>query len=86
MLLQLKNGHTIEISTEAYLDMTDEELRDLECLSPSQLMEINNPWYKPFSSKTTKIKKEDPEDPHALYNVTDEEKLDDFYDHEKEDI
>ena len=86
MLLQLKNGHTIEISTEAYLDMTDEELRDLECLSPSQLMEINNPWYKPFSSKTTKINKEDTEDPHALYNVTDEEKLEDYYDHEKEDI
>ncbi len=85
MLYQLANGHTIEISTEAYLDMTDEELRDLECLSPSQLMEINNPWYKPFSSKT-KTTKKDVEDPHALFNVTDEEKLQDYYDHEKEDI
>ena len=85
MLLQLANGHTIEISTEAYLDMTDEQLRDLECLSPSQLMEINNPFYKPFSSKTTKAERVI-EDPHALYNVTDEEKLEDFYDHEKEDI
>ena len=84
MLLQLRNGYTIEISTEAYLDMTDEELQDLECLSPSQLMEINNPFYKPYSSKTRKKSK--PEDPHALYNVTDEEKLKDYFDHEKEDI
>jgi len=85
MLYQLANGHTIEISTEAYLDMTDEELKDLECLSPSQLMEINNPWYKPFSSKT-RTKKKEVEDPHALHNVTDEEKLEEYFDHEKEDI
>jgi len=84
MLYQLANGHTIEISTEAYLDMTDEELRDLECLSPSQLMEINNPWYKPFSSKTKKQAKV--KDPYALHNVTDEEKLQEHYDQSKEDI
>lgn len=84
MLYQLANGHTIEISTEAYLDMTDEELRDLECLSPSQLMEINNPWYKPFSSKAKKQAKV--KDPYALHNVTDEEKLREHYDQNKEDM
>ena len=83
MLYQLKSGYTIEISTEAYFDMSDQELQDLECLSPSQLMEINNPFYKKFSSTTTKkiIK-----DPHALHNVSNKEKLDEYYEHEKEDI
>lgn len=84
MLYQLRSGFTIEISTEAYFDMSDQELNDLECLSPSQLMEINNPFYKKFSSTTTKkvVKK----DPHALHNITDEEKLDEYYEHKKEDI
>jgi hypothetical protein len=47
-------------------------------------MEINNPWYKPFSSKTKKQAKE--KDPYALHNVTDEEKLKDLYDQQKEDM
>tara|TARA_R100000544_G_scaffold37189_1_gene27693 strand:- start:590 stop:847 length:258 start_codon:yes stop_codon:yes gene_type:complete len=85
MLLQLRSGHTIEISIEAYLDMSDQDIQDLECLSPGQLMEINNPFYKPFSSKTKQIVK-DPKDPHALHNVTDEEKLEDMYDYDREDI
>jgi len=82
MLYQLKSGYTIEISTETYLDMTDQDLQDLECMSPSQLMEINNPFYKQFSSNTTKkIKK----DPYAVHNVSEKEKLDEYYEHEKED-
>ena len=84
MLYQLASGYTIELSTEAYLDMSDAELKELECLSPSQLMEINNPWFKPFSSKANKQKAVD--NPHAMYNVTDEEKMKEFYEHEKEDI
>ena len=86
MLYQLRSGHTIEISTEAYFSMSDQELQDLECLSPGQLMEINNPFYKPFSSKTKKDSA-GTKDPYALHNVTDEEKLKELYDQSiKEDI
>ena len=84
MLLQLKTGYTIEIPVEVYLDMTDEELQELECLSASQLMEINNPFYKSFADKTKK-EKIDADEQHALYNVPDHEKLDDYYDNELED-
>ncbi len=84
MLLQLKTGFTIEIPTEVYLDMTDEEIQELECLGSSQLMEINNPFYKSYAGKT-KIDKPVSTETKALYDVPDQEKLDDYYDHEKED-
>ena len=83
MLLQLRSGHTIEISTEAYLDMSDEEIRDLECLSPGQLMEINNPFYKAFGSKTHR--KSVTNDPYAVDNITSEEKRSEM-DYDKEDM
>ena len=40
MLYQLPSGRTIEISVEQYLDMTDEELRELDCLGHSNTMEL----------------------------------------------
>ena len=49
MLYQLPSGRTIEISVEQYLDMTDEELQELDCLSSSHTMEINNPFFSSFS-------------------------------------
>jgi len=85
MLLQLKTGFTIEIPTEVYLDMTDEELQELECLGPSQLMEINNPFYKSYAGKTKLDKLVSKEETKALYDVPDQEKLDEYFDHEKED-
>tara|TARA_Y100001938_G_scaffold141443_1_gene211164 strand:+ start:2284 stop:2544 length:261 start_codon:yes stop_codon:yes gene_type:complete len=85
MLLQLKTGFTIEIPTEVYLDMTDEELQELECLGPSQLMEINNPFYKSYAGKTKLDKPVSKEETKALYDVPDQEKLDEYFDHEKED-
>ena len=85
MLLQLKTGFTIEIPTEVYLAMTDEELQELECLGPSQLMEINNPFYKSYAGKTKLDKPVSKEETKALYDVPDQEKLDEYFDHEKED-
>ena len=85
MLLQLKTGFIIEIPTEVYLDMTDEELQELECLGPSQLMEINNPFYKSYAGKTKIDKPISKEETKALYDVPDQEKLDEYFDHEKED-
>tara|TARA_Y100001938_G_C8051698_1_gene412162 strand:- start:613 stop:873 length:261 start_codon:yes stop_codon:yes gene_type:complete len=85
MLLQLKSGFTIEIPIETYLDMSDEELQELECLNYNQLMEINNPFHKPYADKTKKNAKKEDDDPHAIYNVSDQEKLKDHFDQEKED-
>ena len=45
MLYQLPSGRTIEISVEQYLDMTDDELRELDCLSSTHTMEINNLFF-----------------------------------------
>ena len=87
MLIQLKSGHTIEISLDTYLDMSDEEIQNLECLSPGQLMQINNPFFKPYCEKEEKEETEekDKTSNYELHNVSDHEKLKELYDYDKED-
>ena len=46
MIYQLPNGRIIEISLEMYLDLTDDEIKDLNGLSGSYSSETNNPFYK----------------------------------------
>ena len=65
MLYQLKTGRTIEISIDQYLDMTDEELQDLEGLPNYNTIEVNNPFYNSYRQN---IKKE-------LEDLTDEKEL-----------
>ena len=78
MLYQLPSGRTIEISLEQYLDMTDQELQELDCLSSSYTMEINNPFYGTYT-KTTREKKPDLTDEHNLVDMPEEVKLKDKY-------
>ena len=54
MLYQLPNGKVIEISTEQYLDMTDEELEYLIAYNYGDVQE--DPW---FGSVLLKQEKED---------------------------
>jgi hypothetical protein len=54
MLYQLPNGKVIEISTEQYLEMTDEELEYLIAYNYGEMQE--NPW---FGSVLLKQEKED---------------------------
>lgn len=54
MLYQLPNGKVIEISTEQYLEMTDEELEYLIAYNYGEVQE--NPW---FGSVLLKQEKED---------------------------
>lgn len=43
MLYQLPNGRVIEISTEQYIEMTDEELEYLIAYNYGEILE--NPWF-----------------------------------------
>jgi hypothetical protein len=78
MLYQLASGRTIEISMEQYLDMTDEELQDLECLGNMNTMEINNPWHAKYS-KGDRARYKELTDEHNLIDLPTEVKLADKY-------
>jgi hypothetical protein len=86
MLYQLRSGRTIELSLEQYLDMSDEELNELEGLGSHQSMEINNPFYNSYKG-SGKVKKEPKEnnDEHDLTNIPTRVKLDDKYFHNKDE-
>lgn len=59
MLYQLPNGKVIEISTEQYFEMSDEELEYLVAYNYGDVME--DPWFGSVLSKSAPvIKEEDP--------------------------
>lgn len=66
MLYQLPNGKVIEISTEQYFEMTDEELEYLIAYNYGDVQE--NPW---FGSVLLKQEKEDDSIIQDLPEVTD---------------
>tara|TARA_R100001163_G_C4969054_1_gene129706 strand:+ start:368 stop:649 length:282 start_codon:yes stop_codon:yes gene_type:complete len=89
MIYQLPNGRIIEISTEMYFELTDEEIADLNGLSNTQTSDITNPFYKSVIKKGTKevIEEEKPEiwdveerEPD-LDEIKSIEKMDDKYFH-----
>mgnify|MGYP003148629083 CR=1 FL=1 len=84
MLYQLKNGRTIEISIEQYLEMTDEELEDLEGLGMNHTMEINNPFYNSYQKKT-RSKEEELTDEKPLGEIDERVRRGDKYFHNKDD-
>ena len=49
------------MTLEQYLDMSDDELKDLNGLDSSYSSNIKNPFYKSALEKCTKEKKEKPE-------------------------
>ena len=53
MLYQLPNGKVIEISTEQFVDMTDEELEYLIAYNYGEVQE--NPWFGSILNKHTSI-------------------------------
>lgn len=85
MLYQLASGRTIEISLEQYLDMTDEELNDLEGLNFTNTMEINNPFYGTYRETGVRSEKKAQTDEHDLTNIPNQVKLDDKYFHNKDE-
>ena len=85
MLYQLPSGRTIEIPIDTYLDMTDEELSELDCLSDSYTMEMNDPFYKPYSKGKTPRQKIKEDVKYGVDNASNVEKLNDEYFH-RDDI
>lgn len=57
MLYQLPNGRVIEMSTEQYFEMSDEELEYLVAYNYGDLLE--NPWFGSVLSKQPKPTPED---------------------------
>lgn len=49
MILQLPSGRIIELSTEEYLEMSDEEIKDLNSLGDSYTKEYIDPFYNLYS-------------------------------------
>ncbi len=79
MIIQLPNGRIIECSTEMYLDLSDEEIRDLNGLGVQYTRESTNPFYGQFSKDLSSAKKIAVEDMDEEY----EPRLDEIDDEEK---
>jgi hypothetical protein len=76
MLYQLPNGKVIEISTEQYLEMSDEELEYLIAYNYGEVLE--NPWFGSVLSKKDKSSSVDPIDAiEDLIDIPEETKLSD---------
>jgi hypothetical protein len=74
MLYQLPNGKVIEMSTEQYFDMSDEELDYLVAYNYGEVLE--NPWFGSILSKADNSKLEDiPDTIKELTDITVSEKL-----------
>jgi hypothetical protein len=87
MLYQLPDGRVIELSTEQYFDLTDEELRSL--ISTNYGENIENPFFGSVLQKPGAMVLDDVEDGDELVEDIDlelpdipiEEKLKDEYFH-----
>lgn len=77
MLYQLPNGKVIEISTEQYFEMTDEELQYLIAYNYGDTLE--DPWFGSVIQKNSFAVDEDDDDfleiPSDLTDVTIEDKI-----------
>lgn len=81
MIVQLPCGRIIECSVEAYLDLEDHDIRELNGIGISYTKDYNDPFYNSFS-KASKAALEDIEKEYKhLYDIDDEEKLEDKYFH-----
>ena len=87
MIYQLPNGRIIEMSLEQYLDLDDQDFRDLNGLGKEYTSDITNPFHKSVLKTNQKEKADEPEvwefnerEP-SLDEIKDIEKLDDKYFH-----
>lgn len=79
MIYQLPNGRIIEMSLEQYLELDDQDFRELNGLGKEFTSDISNPFYKSVVH-TNKKQKEDPD----IWNIPEREpNLDEIKDIEK---
>lgn len=76
MLYQLPNGKVIEISTEQYLEMSDEELEYLIAYNYGEVME--DPWFGSVLNKKENTPAEDTKTIDDLIDIPEEQKLSDL--------
>jgi len=91
MIYQLPNGRIIEMSLEQYLELDEQDFRELNGLGKEFTSDITNPFYK---STLNTNKKEKPDQPEiwdvqerepSLDEIKDIEKMEDDYFH-RDDI
>lgn len=76
MLYQLPNGKVIEISTEQYLEMSDEDFEYLIAYNYGEIQE--NPWFGSVLQKKDNSALDKPEPADELTNISEEDKLSDL--------
>jgi hypothetical protein len=92
MIVQLPNGRIIELSVEQYLDMSEQDLQDLNSLGAAYTKDCVNPFYNLYSSKTIEIALEDISEEEKEIFLTDDEldllnnRVDPYYFPEEEDF
>ena len=66
MIIQLGNGRIIEMSLEQYLELSEQDLKDIEGLSKQYTKDPLNPFYNSFAKKdnTEKPKKDKDKEDH----------------------
>lgn len=86
MIYQLPNGRIIHLSLEQYLDMSDQDLQELNCLGNEFTSEATDPFFRSALSsgnKEPKIKNAQDIIEHEpnLTEISDIDKLEDDYFH-----
>lgn len=76
MLYQLPNGKVIEISTEQYFEMSDEELEYLIAYNYGDVME--DPWFGSVLNKKDRTPEEVPDNVNDLIDIPEQQKLSDL--------
>jgi hypothetical protein len=76
MLYQLPNGKVIEISTEQFIEMSDEELEYLIAYNYGEVLE--NPWFGSVLSKKDSSTPEPVQEINDLIDIPEEQKLSDL--------
>jgi hypothetical protein len=76
MFYQLPNGKVIEISTEQFIDMSDEELEYLIAYNYGDVVE--NPWHGSILNNHRVTEDIEPETPTDLTDIAAIEKLSDL--------
>lgn len=76
MLYQLPNGKVIEISTEQFIEMSDEELEYLIAYNYGEIME--DPWFGSVLSKKDKAPSDPVEPATDLTDIPEDQKISDL--------
>jgi len=71
MIVQLPNGRIVEMSVEEYLDMTDQEIKDLNGLSNAYTKQYTTPFYDLYSANALEKAIDDMDEEDTL--LTDDE-------------